>query len=606
MAQAVAAAIEDRSLLVCEAGTGTGKTFAYLVPALLSGRRIIVSTGTRHLQSQLHDRDVPLVRRALASPAQVALLKGRQNYLCRYRLAGFAPLPGRGAAAPGLVERVRGWARTTRTGDVAEFPELPEDAPVWAQLTSTAENCLAQACPEYGACHVVRARQAAAAADLVVVNHHLLLADMALRGEGLGEVLPGGDAVVVDEAHQIPELAAQFFGEAVSTRQLVELARDSRRAHEAEAGDMPGLVAAAHALEAAASGLRTGFGADSRRIGWAQAWSGEAERSLAAAATALDALARQLEAAGERGVELAQCQRRSALYTVRLADIRAAAPESTVRWVEVYPRALTLHASPLDVGALFAARVEERRASWVFTSATLSVQGRFQHFVRRLGLGGHAEGLWGSPFDYRAQGLCYVPRGLPDPNAPEYTARVVDAALPVLEASRGRAFLLFTSHRALREAAGLLSGRLTLNLLVQGDAPRAELLRRFRETGQAVLLGTSSFWEGVDVRGEALACVIIDRLPFASPDDPVGQARAAAVEAAGGNAFREIQLPQAVLTLKQGAGRLIRDPDDRGVLVICDPRLYTRSYGQVFLQSLPPFALTRDLADVQAFFGAMR
>jgi ATP-dependent DNA helicase DinG len=604
MARAVGEALEGHQTLVCEAGTGTGKTFAYLVPALLSGQRVIVSTGTRHLQAQLHDRDIPLVRRALASTARVALLKGRQNYLCRYRLDALEPEADRGARlSASLLERLRRWGRTTRTGDIAEFTALPEDSPVWGLATASADTCLGQACPEVGSCHVLRARTQAGEADIVVVNHHLLLADMALRAEGQGEVLPSADAVLVDEAHQLPELASQFFGEVLGTRQLVELARDADRAHQREAGDLPGLAASARALEATAHGLRAALGGDPRRLSWRDAWRPEAAAALEALEGALADLGRHLDPCAERGVELAQCQRRAHLCAERLRAIREAPPEASVRWVEVFARALALHASPLEVGTAVAERMAERRAAWVFTSATLSVAGRFDHFVQRLGLAAHVQALWGSPFDYGRQGLCYVPEGLPDPNTPVYTARMLEAVMPVLAASRGRAFLLFTSHRALREAAGLLAGRGSLSLLVQGDAPRPELLRRFRETANAVLLGTSSFWEGVDVRGEALGCVVIDRLPFAPPDDPLGRARAAAVEAAGGSPFRDLQLPQAVLTLKQGVGRLIRDVHDRGVLVLCDPRLYRRSYGRVFLESLPPFPVTRALADVQAFFG---
>ncbi len=606
LARAVARAMETGRTLVCEAGTGTGKTFAYLVPALLCGRRVVLSTATRNLQEQLFHRDLPLVRRALGSAARVALLKGRQNYLCRERLdrVELAPAAG-GRRELAILARVRDWARTTRSGDLAELVDLPEDSPLRRELTSTADNCLGQDCPRLSDCHVLRARHAAAGADLVVVNHHLLLADLALRHDGLGEVLPPSDVVIVDEAHQLAELASEFFGEALGSRQLLELAQDARRAHAAEAGDLPALDAAATALESGVQRLRGDLGAEPRRVLWDGAGLGPAASTgLSVLAGALGRLEEALAAAAERGLELGQCHRRAERFRDRLREMTDAEPAARVRWVEVFPRAFALHATPLETGPVFAERARARRSAWVFTSATLAVGGSFEHFARSLGLQERDEGLWDSPFDYARQTLCYVPPGLPDPNTAEYTARVADVTLPVLEASGGRAFLLFTSHRALREAARRLAGDGRFPLLVQGEMTRSELLRRFTETPRAVLLGTSSFWEGVDVRGEALSCVVIDRLPFAVPDDPVARARAAAVTARGGNAFAELQLPQAVLALKQGVGRLIRDVRDRGVLVICDPRLLQRSYGRVFLDSLPPFPLTRRLADVQAFFGA--
>lgn len=605
MSRAVARAIETGRTLVCEAGTGTGKTFAYLVPALLCGRRVVLSTATRNLQEQLFHRDLPLVRQALGATARVALLKGRQNYLCLERLerGELAPL---GASRRELVTlaRVREWSRFTRSGDLSELVDLPEDSPLRRELTSTTDNCLGQDCPHLTDCHVLRARHAAAGADVVVVNHHLLLADLALRHDGLGEVLPPSDVVVVDEAHQLGELVSELFGETLGSRQLLELAQDASRAHAREAGDLPVLEAAAGALDEAVYRLREALGSESRRVPWEAIVEGHAGRSLGSLAGALGRLEEALKPAAERGPTLGQCHRRAERYRERLDSMTGAAPGEWVQWLEVFPRAFVLHATPLEIGPVFAQRARARRSAWIFTSATLAVGASFEHFSRNLGLEDCDEALWGSPFDYRRQALCYVPPGLPDPNTPEYTGRCTDAARPVLEASGGRAFLLFTSHRALRETARRLGEVSRFPLLVQGEAPRSELLRRFTESPGAVLLGTSSFWEGVDVRGEALSCVVIDRLPFAVPDDPVARARASALTRAGGNPFLELQLPQAVLALKQGVGRLIRDVYDRGVLVLCDPRLLQRSYGSVFLQSLPPFPVTRQLADVQAFFGS--
>jgi len=605
MAEAVAHAIEGSGVLVCEAGTGTGKTFAYLVPSLLSGRKVIISTGTKSLQEQLFHRDMPLVRDALGTPVKVALLKGRSNYLCAHRLA-IAEVPGYGQQGqmPLQLARIRDWAAGTRGGDIAEVPDIPEDAPVWRYATSTAENCLGQDCPALADCHVLKARRAAVEADLVVVNHHLFFADMALREEGFGELLPGADAVILDEAHQISEVATQFFGTSLSARQLVELSRDTLAAYYREAGDVPPLVESAQAVEGQVRVLRLAFGTQPVRVPWSDvAHKPQVREALDALARALSGLEACLAPMGERGRDLESCHRRCTELRARLTLMTGEVRPNYLQWVETYTRSFTLHMTPLDIAQTFSARVAARRCAWVFTSATLAVDGRFTHFAERLGLADPSEALWESPFDFEHQALCYSPSGLPNPGAPDYTIRMLEASLPVLRASQGRAFLLFTSHRALREAAEYLTTQVDYPLFVQGDAPRSQLLQRFRETPHAVLLGTSSFWEGIDVRGEALSCVIIDKLPFASPGDPVLQARNAAIRERGGNPFVDYQLPQAVIALKQGSGRLIRDSRDRGVLVLCDPRLYTRGYGRVFLDSLPPMPRTRDLERVRRFFA---
>lgn len=602
MAEAVADALKCFGALVCEAGTGTGKTFAYLVPALLSGRKIIISTGTRNLQDQLFHKDLPVVRRALGVSASVALLKGRSNYLCRYRLDQALAEGRRGPAAAHQLQAVAGWAGRTRCGDIAELSELPEDADLWPRVTSTADNCLGQDCPSFGECFVVKARREAAAADVVVANHHLFMADMALRDEGFGEVLPGAEAVIFDEAHQLHDVAAQFFGLAVTGRQLLDLARDLKAAQLAEAGDMPGLRDRADDLEQALRVMRLALGEGRPRGVWPP---GEAAAAaLAALEGSLDALAGALEPAAERGRELENCLRRGQSLAGRLQQFAGSEDEDQVRWFETQGRGFALRATPMDVAAAFQARRRAYRCAWVFTSATLAVGESFDYFLHRLGLEEAESRRWDSPFDYSRQSLLYLPPLDLDPGAPGYTRAVVETALPVLQASRGRAFLLFTSHRALNEAEGLLRDRLDYPLLVQGQAPRGILLESFRATPHAVLLGTSSFWEGVDVRGEALSCVIIDKLPFASPDDPLLRARCEALRRAGMNPFRDYQLPEAVLTLKQGAGRLIRDEADRGVLMICDPRLGSRSYGRRFLEALPPMPRTRNLEEVVVFFAA--
>ncbi|MBB3345114.1 ATP-dependent DNA helicase [Luteimonas sp. RC10] len=633
LAMAVGDAIEQRATLLAEAGTGTGKTFAYLVPALLSGLKTIVSTGTRALQDQLYHRDLPRVRDALGSGLRSALLKGRANYLCLYRLE-------QARGAPRLAtrdqihqfQRIVAWAGRTRLGDVAELDGLPEDTPLLPMVTSTVDNCLGNDCPFWSECFVVQARQRAQAADVVVVNHHLLLADLALKQEGFGEILPGAQAFIVDEAHQLPELAAQFFGEGLSARPLVELARDAVAECRDVPGALPVLQLPAQALDGAARGLRMAMdGLPARGTRYRALYQPAVEDALHALDEALVHLRDVLAPLREASPGLDACHARAALCLTRLRrwnDGAASAAmfddaqvtdeseaeaspakhpgDDSVLWYELTPRGFRLQRTPLDVSAPLRAHREVSQAAWVFTSATLAVDGSFEHIAKRLGLDAPQTLLAPSPFDWAHQALCYLPPRLPTPAAPAYTAAVVDALLPVLDASGGRAFVLFASHRALRETAVLLraSTRCPWPLFVQGEAPRQVLLQRFRESGNGVLLGAASFREGVDVAGDALSVVVIDKLPFAAPDDPVFEARLDAIRRAGGNPFRDEQLPQAVIALKQGVGRLIRTEADRGVLVLCDPRLLGRGYGALFLDSLPPLPRTREIADVEAFFAA--
>ena len=613
MAQAILEAIEAGSSLAVEAGTGTGKTFAYLVPALLAGGKVIVSTGTKTLQNQLYDRDLPAVREALASGSTTALLKGRANYVCLYRLER-AHSEGRFDTREDAsrLRHIEHFAATSLSGDRAELAQVPEDAPVWQHATSTRENCLGQECPKYKDCFVMRARKNALAADVVVVNHHLFFADVALRDEGISELLPSCNTVIFDEAHQLPETARLFFGETVSTAQLVELARDARMELRAAGGGSPELDRLASKLDKAARDLRLCFGQDGARVareglrlGWTQALreAGVAD-ALPALAAALEALRAPLAEQAERSEGLGACARRAGEAGALLVRIGEKGTKNEVRWIEVFGQSLQLHITPMVPAELFRKQMLDHPRAWIFTSATLAMGEDFSHFKRELGIEDAAARTWQSPFDFQRQALLYSPKGLPgDPNDPAYTEAVVEAALPVLEASRGRAFLLFTSHRALRRAHELLKDRITYPLLVQGTGSRSELLVRFRQLGNAVLLGAASFWEGVDVRGEALSVVLIDKLPFAPPDDPVLAARIEALREEGGNPFMDYQLPQAVLQLKQGAGRLIRDEEDRGVLVLCDPRLYSKGYGRTVRASLPPMKQTRELADVQAFFA---
>lgn len=608
MARAVAHAIAERETLIAEAGTGTGKTFAYLVPALLSGQRVIVSTGTKALQDQLFFRDLPRVRSVLASRLKTALLKGRANYLCLYRLdqtVREGSVLDRAQASQ--LAAIRHWSARTRHGDRMELAEVPEESPLWPRVTSTPENCLGVECPFYDDCHVVKARREAQEADVVVVNHHLLFADLALKQEGFGEILPGAQAFILDEAHQVPELAGQFFSHSVSARQLSELGQDALAECNGVTGAIGLLLEPVEALQLSLRQLRAameslpGRGAFAELEGRASVREGL--RDLGELVAALSDL---LASQAERSRGLANVYERSLALAERLERIvEGGAGEARghdVRWYELFPRGFAMHATPLDLAAPLRAMRERTQAAWIHTSATLSVGGDFGHFARQLGLEDPQTLSLESPFDYARQALCYLPPGLPDPAARDYTERVVDAVLPVLQASDGRAFVLFTSHRALRRAAELLRTRVPWPLFVQGDAPRHRLLEEFRASGHGVLLGAASFWEGVDVAGEALSVVVIDKLPFAAPDDPVLTARLDALEQAGINPFMGWQVPSAAIALKQGAGRLIRDVHDRGVLVLCDPRLLGKGYGRLFLASLPPMPRTREIADVRQFF----
>ncbi|MFD2110351.1 ATP-dependent DNA helicase [Thiorhodococcus fuscus] len=605
MSERLAAVMDSGGVLICEAGTGTGKTFAYLVPALLSGRKVIVSTGTRNLQDQLFHRDLPLIRKVLGRPLSIALLKGRGNYLCRYRLKLALDDPAAlDADQRAQLNEVARWSKATRSGDIVELG-IPEDAPIWPHVTSSSDNCLGQECADLQDCHLVAARREAQSADLVVVNHHLFCADLALKDEGFGEILPGADCFVIDEAHQLPETASNFFGISLSSRQLMDLIRDTELEAQRAASDAPDLVERIARLKRALQDARLELGDSERRGPWRELGENPAvQRALETLDRRLAALADGLKALLGRDKGLDACQARAKDLLGRLHILTAPESEDAVRWFEIQGRGFRFHQTPLEVADLFRDQVGRDDSAWIFTSATLAVGKGFEHFSHQLGIQDAETARWDSPFDYPSQALWFVPRGLPQPSEPDYNRQVLELACEIIGYSRGRAFLLFTSHRALRETAKGLEGRIPYPILVQGTAPRAELLERFRTLGNAVLLGSSSFWEGVDVRGEALSCVLIDRLPFASPGDPVLSARIDALRQRGGNPFRDYQLPRAVIALKQGAGRLIRGVEDRGVLVVCDPRLLSRSYGYTFLDSLPPMARTRKIEDVRAFFEA--
>ena len=611
MAEAVREAIDSASVLVAEAGTGTGKTFAYLVPALVAGGRVIVSTGTKTLQDQLFHRDLPRVRDVLGLPVRIALLKGRANYVCQHHL-GEAGESGTFASREEAshIVAIRRFAARSATGDKAECADVPELSGAWARATSSRENCLGSKCAFHDECFVLKARKAANEADIVVVNHHLFFADVALREEGVTDLLPSANTVIFDEAHHLPDLARLFFGRSVSTAQAMDLAREARAAQVLHAKDSPAIAEAAGVMEKAARDVRLCLPAGAGRFN-AAALDGNA--ALAPALDALEerlgALATLLQAQAERDETLRLAGARAQSMLEEWRQWRVAAEEGAVRWAESFTQSAVFHRTPLDVAPIFAQQLASGRRAWVFTSATLSVAGDFRHFQGELGLVGAVTRAWESPYDFDQQALLCVPDGLPDPNTEGYTAAVIDAAYPVIEASRGRAFLLFTSLRAMEAGYARLTEKLQAAgydwpVFLQGKAGKNELLERFRASAHGILVGSQSFWEGVDVKGDALSLVVIDRLPFSPPDDPVLAARIEQIDKAGGNAFMEYQVPRAVISLKQGAGRLIRDEQDRGVLMICDPRLVTKPYGKRIWRSLPPFRRTRDVAEAAAFFRA--
>jgi ATP-dependent DNA helicase DinG len=598
MAAAVAAALDRLEPLIVEAGTGTGKTFAYLVPALLSGRSVIISTGTRTLQDQLFRRDVPALAQALGMPVKLALLKGRANYLCRHRLElalQQGQLLRQNAGSMRSLARISRWAAATKSGDLAELTDLPEQSPLWPSITSTRDNCLGQECPQFARCHVFDARRAAQAADVVVVNHHLLLADLALKEEGFGDLLPGAEAVILDEAHQVPDIAAQFFGQTWSARQAQLLSRDTAAELQAAGVKSPAITRALADLEAELESLRRGASGGTGRREWGQL-PDEFIDALAALQRLLADLAGQLEGLGT-GAGTANCAKRANGLRTGLAELLGASDEDGVRWVDLGQSGLVLQFTPFEIAARLREYVHGRPCAWVFTSATLAIGGDFSHFAGRIGLGDARTLCIESPFDYPHQARIYLPPGMPAPQSPEYAAAFIAACAPLLEASGGRAFLLYTSYRGLADGVIALKARFgdpPFPVLVQGQAPREALLTQFRALGNAVLLATASFWEGVDVKGEALSIVAIDKLPFAAPDDPLLAARLEGIRRRGGNPFMDYQLPQAVLALKQGAGRLIRDFDDFGVILIADPRVRTKAYGRAFLEALPPCPVITD------------
>ncbi len=606
MAALIGEAIDAGSHAVLEAGTGIGKTFAYLIPVLGAGRRAIVSTGTRTLQDQIFERDLPLLGRVLGRPVEVAMLKGRSNYLCQHRLLRALGQRGERREVRDRLQALRLWSRETVSGDLAELDEIREDYRTTMLATSTADNCLGSRCEHFDECFVGRARRRAQAAQVVVVNHHLLLADLALKDGGFGELLPDADVVIADEAHLLPDIAQQFFGVAMSSREVEYLAADIEDEARLRTDDR--LAGDAAILRRAAAGLRPAAGADAGRMPWrmGRAALRDAVARLAEPLGSLRGHVDALAQGDEAGAVLERCAERLQSLEQRFSTVTGSSPDDGLRWFDITERTVTVHLTPFDVARSLAARIESQGGSWVFLSATLAVGDDFEHFVTRIGVDPPIREALPSPFDYRSNARLYLPDGLPAPGEPDHVAAFIDTLLPLIEASGGGAFILFTSFRALGDAEARLRGRpLPGPLFVQGSAPRSRLLDAFREAGNGVLLGTGSFWQGVDVRGPALRIVAIDKLPFAVPSDPIVQARSEALRREGVDPFTGFQLPQAVLALKQGVGRLIRDYDDRGLVVLGDARLRTKAYGRAFLQSLPPMPVLEAQTAALDFAGTL-
>ncbi|MCR9882763.1 ATP-dependent DNA helicase [Vibrio alginolyticus] len=608
MAEAVSSAIKDQTQLVVEAGTGTGKTFAYLVPALLSGKKVIISTGSKNLQEQLYHRDLPLMVNALGFYGQVALLKGRSNYLCLDRLSRQMVESHTNESDPTLLTqlvKVRAWSSETKTGDLGDCDDLPEDSMIIPTITSTNDNCLGKECPSYTDCFVLKARKRAMDSDIVVVNHHLFLADLAIKETGFGELIPEADVFIFDEAHQLPDIASEYFGQSVSSRQIHDLAKDIEIAYRTEAKDMRQLQKVGDKLMQSAMDMRIVLGEPGFRGNWREALqSGSIKRELLRLTDSLELAIDVLKIALGRSQLLDTAFERANLIKGRIDRVCDVDITGYSYWYDTSPRHFALHITPLSVADKFHEQIEIKQGAWIFTSATLAVSGDFKHFTERLGLKPTKQFSLPSPFDYQKQARLCVPRYLPEPNSNGLADKLVRMLAPVIEENDGRCFFLCTSHSMMRELSEKFREVLELPVLMQGEMSKQKTLAEFMELGNALLVATGAFWEGIDVRGDALSCVIIDKLPFTAPDDPLLKARIEDCRLRGGEPFAEVQIPDAVITLKQGVGRLIRDQKDHGALIICDNRLVTRDYGGIFLGSLPPIPRTRDLDGIKAFLKA--
>ena len=618
-AAGVAEALEGPHALVAEIGTGVGKTFAYLVPLLLSGRRVLVSTATKSLQDQLFLRDLPRLRDALGVPVQMALLKGRASYLCRHRLniaRSQAQLPDRFAVR--ALAKVELWAQSTRSGDLAELDGLDDRSPVIPLVTSTRDNCLGSECPQFAACHVVQARRDAMAADLVVVNHHLFFADLALRDSGVAELLPTVDAAVFDEAHQLVEAGVQFLGQSVGTSQCLEMARDLLGAGLQHARGLRPWADLAAAIERAARDLRLACGGALRevrgviKLRWEErAARGALDAVLEPLAVALDAAADAVSGVAETSPELARQEERALALAVAVRRFVLPAAPGRVRWIDLSPQQARLCDSPLDIRDMLTEQRQRQPKAWIFTSATLGDDESLSWFTAATGLEDAACLRLPSPFDYASHARLWVPASVPRPNDPAHPAAVGELAARLAGALGGRTFVLTTTLRVLPQIAEALRQEaqargLELEVLVQGTQPRRALLQRYGDGRGCVLVGSQSFWEGIDMPGDVLQCVLIDKLPFPPPNDPLVEARVKQIEAAGGSAFNGYFVAEAAVSLKQGAGRLIRSETDRGLLVVCDPRMRQMGYGRRLRAALPPMGELLDEASALEWAASLR
>lgn len=606
MASAIAEAIQKQSTWVIEAGTGTGKTYAYLIPCLLSGKKTLISTATKTLQDQLFQKDLPMLVRALGLRVRMQNLKGRANYLCRYRVELHAE-EGRFTSPQCSHDlmHVREKMAQLTDGERGELPEISEDSPVWPYVTSTIDNCLGVECEFHKTCFLVKARKRAMEADVVVINHHLYFADSRLKEEGFGELLPGAEVVVFDEAHSLAEIAANFHGQRVGTRQIRDLLDDSLREWPVlDLANQP-LKKISHALDQSMDALLLSLPPHEDRLGWEQLIGNERfQHAWDELFAVIESLKPCFEGIDEENKGLFRCKTRLE-ELIHLLKSFVDGSSTMIRWVERFKHHVVFHSTPFEISDTFQALITRKPSAYIFTSATLTMTQSFDCFTKPLGLLHAQTLLLPSPFNFQQQAMLYLPRTLPDPKHAQYYEALLRRVLPVIKACGGRCFFLFTSHRALQLMATLLRGQFTFPLLIQGEEAKPILLARFREMGNAVLLGTGTFWEGVDVKGDALSCVIIDKLPFTSPADPVIRGKMLYLKSIGLSAFDELSLPNAVLALKQGVGRLIRDAEDRGVLMIADPRLTGRDYGQRIFASLPSMTKTRNEQTVLTFIEGL-
>jgi ATP-dependent DNA helicase DinG len=606
MAELVQDAFESRHHVVVEAGTGTGKTLAYLLPAICSGRRVVISTATKSLQEQLYQKDIPFLQKHFAPELKVAVMKGRSNFLCRAKLHQIADQPIlKGMEEMDAFRQIQDWSKLTETGDRAELTFLPDDSELWTRIDARRDTCTGQKCPEFKQCFITAMQQRAKEADLIIVNHHLFFADLALKQDDFGSILPEYSAVVFDEAHEMEDVASDYFGRQISNYRFEELARDADLSMRLLHLGTPSLLRRTQRIRERSRAFFDAFPARDGRYPFErnerEAFLEQHRETYDALTSALKGLETEFAALAQKPEELLRISRRSFEIRQELAFLFESHERNFVYWYERRNKGVFLAATPIDVSQVLRARLFEQFDSIVLTSATLTVAGRFEYIRQRLGLDHAKEGALPPEFDWGKQALLYMPRAIPDVRNPGFSQVAADEIVKLLELSQGRAFCLFTSYSQMNDLFERVRGRVSFPLLLQGTAPRSALLERFKNTQGAVLFATSSFWQGVDVPGDQLSCVIVDRLPFAVPSDPIVAARVKALQEDGRNAFSEFQVPQAVLALKQGFGRLVRTKTDRGVLALLDSRIQRMAYGKIFLESLPAYSTTQELRDVARF-----